>query len=160
MEKIISFNTRLFIEDITTKYGLENFLLQNDAGFASHIVGNPTAAERIAAKLMFNKDVKNCLEKNIPLAEILPSEKLVVVVEDLINQKIGYNDLPIAIKEELNIPDEISSQIAQDIANNKKITEDRINEIVKEDFEEETQGSEFSNTPSPEKTGGLSQELQ
>ncbi|MFA5013621.1 MAG: hypothetical protein WC520_03630 [Candidatus Paceibacterota bacterium] len=160
MEKIISFNTRLFIEDIITKYGLENFLVESDPEFASYFSDSQSAAERITAKLMFNKAVQEYLERNIPLAEILPSEKLVVIVEDLINQEIEYNDLPILIKEELGVSEEIAMQIAQEIANNQKIANDRVSEFIEEDFEEETPEDELPNMPVPEKKGGLSQELQ
>ncbi len=169
MEKKISFNTRLFVEDIVNEYSLENFLLEGDPEFASCFDKNLPTEERLAVKFMFNKKIKECLEKKVPLSKIIPSGKLINIIADLINQKIDYNDLPQIIKEGLGVSDEIATNIAQEITNNKKINEDRINEFVKEDFEEDEEKEETTEIkedeiPSPpvpqQKGGGLSQELQ
>ncbi|MFA5087018.1 MAG: hypothetical protein WC470_01800 [Candidatus Paceibacterota bacterium] len=168
MRKNISFASRLFLEDLTTKYELENFLLQGDSEFSKYFSAASTSVEKIAVKFMFLPAIKECFTKQIPLAEILPSEKLTVIVTELINQEIEYNDLPEAIKKEIGVSDEIALQISQEIANNKKIAEDRSALFIKEDFESDEIGgiNEVGEHPAPqkisasEKVSGLSQELQ
>lgn len=163
MEKNLSFTSYLFVEDLIDKYGLEDFLLEDDPEFASRFDKNSTPEEKVSAKFLFSKKINESLDNNVPLSEILPSEKLLDIVEELINQEINYEDLPSIIKEDLGVSDEIATNIAQEITNNKKINEDRVNEFIREDFEGENFETEEDSSsiisPSQPKRG-LSQELQ
>lgn len=163
MEKNLSFTSYLFVEDLIDRYGLENFLLEDDPEFASHFDKNSSPEEKISTKFLFSKKINEYLENNMSLWDLLPSEKLLDIVEELINQEINYEDLPIIIKEDLGVSDEIATNIAQEVTNNKKINEDRVNEFVREDFEKEifeTEKGSSSIISPPQPKGGLSQELQ
>lgn len=126
-----------FIEEIMIKYGSENYLIEDDPLLKNKLSETKDLSERTVIKLIFGKKIKEQKMAGKSLEDILPSMRLKRILEELVNKKLSFKDLPELIKKELHTEQLIADEIEKLIENNAEIINLINNPIVSENIEEE-----------------------
>ncbi|MDD2274846.1 MAG: hypothetical protein PHG37_03520 [Candidatus Pacebacteria bacterium] len=139
--KKINNNILLFLGEIIFQYGLEKDLIEeNELNIIDPL--DKTFS------LFFNKKVSDRIRNGEKTIDFHPLIKLISIVDDLINKKINYEDLPLLIKNKLNLSSQDSGSISISIKNNEEIAKLRnsINiesKIVDREVKEKSIGYQF-----------------
>lgn len=122
-----------FIESIVLEYDLEKDFIEGDDLLKKKLSGVNDLAERISNKLLFSKTINDYIKNNKPLEEILASFKIKKIIEELINNKISFDDLNALLSQSIKTSPEITQSIVEKI---------KINPLIKELMSSEVGESE------------------
>ena len=130
------------VEEIMVKYDLEKDIIENDATLKNKLSGIKNYSERIFIKYLYSEKINNFIQKN--LTPDIPSVKLREIVEELIDKKISFGDLPNIIEKRLKISPDISKKISVDLEGNKEIATEmaRVKEFDNDDEKKEPEKKE------------------
>jgi len=139
--KTLNNNIISFLGEIIFQYKLEK-------GFFDEESSKDLSSLDKTLSLFFNKNVSDRIRKGEKVKDFHPLIKLEYIVDDLINNKIDYEDLPLLIRNTLNLSSEDSTAIYNSIKNNEEIAKLRnsINiesKIVDREVKEKSIGYQF-----------------
>lgn len=126
--KKISSDIVYFIEGIVLEYNLEKDFIEGDSLLNKKMENVTDLAERISIKLLYSQAINDYINNNKPLEEILVSFKIKKIIEQLINNKINFDDLNILLSQNIKASPEIIKSIEEKIRNNPSIKEIMNNE--------------------------------
>jgi hypothetical protein len=126
--KKISSDIVYFIESIVLEYNLEKDFIEGDSLLKKKMENVTDLAERISTKLLYSQAINDYINNNKPLEEILASFKIKKIIEQLINNKINFDDLNILLSQDIKASPEIIKAIEEKIRNNPSIKEIMNNE--------------------------------
>lgn len=126
--KKISSDIVYFIEGIVLEYNLEKDFIEGDSLLKKKMENVTDLAERISIKLLYSQVISDYINNNKPLEEILASFKIKKIIEQLINNKINFDDLNILLSQNIKASPEIIKSIEEKIRNNPSIKEIMNNE--------------------------------
>ncbi len=126
--KKISSDIVYFIEGIVLEYNLEKDFIEGDSLLKKKMENVTDLAERISIKLLYSQVISDYINNNKPLEEILASFKIKKIIEQLINNKINFDDLNILLSQNIKASPEIIKSIEEKIRNNPSIKEIMSNE--------------------------------
>lgn len=121
--KIINNEIISFLGEIVIRYNLgKDFIDDQD-------LNNLDPLERAFA-LFFNKNVSERFKNGEDVMKSHPFFKLKFIIDDLINNIISYEDLPILIKNNLNLSSSESEEIYLLIKNNQEIKQLKESKVI------------------------------
>jgi len=131
-KKILSLPLSLyFIEKIVTKFRLEENFINSNIQLKKEL----DEIEKLD-KMEDPNNLIDKMERRVALKFLLnngqsfePSKILRQIIEDLINNKIEYEDLPSLIEKNIKTSKEIAELISQDIKNNELVIKEKNIEI-------------------------------
>jgi len=126
--KKISSDIVYFIESIVLEYNLEKDFIEGDSLLKKKMENVTDLAERISTKLLYSQAINDYINNNKPLEEILASFKIKKIIEQLINNKINFDDLNILLSQDIKASPEIIKAIEEKIRNSPSIKEIMNNE--------------------------------
>jgi hypothetical protein len=135
--KTINKKILIFLGDIILKYNLEKDII--DESYNS--IDNSDKLEKTLA-LIFNDKVNGKVNNGERMEDFNPLIRLRLIIDDLINNQISYENLPKIIKEKLGVSDEEANSIYLSIKENKEIEKIRCNDFVKEDLDQKRENKE------------------
>jgi len=123
MSKKISSDIIYLIESIVLEYNLEKDFIEGDSLLKKKLADVTDLAERISIKLLYSQTINDYINNNKPLEEILASFKIKKIIEQLINNKINFDDLNILLSQNIKSSPEIIKSVEEKIKNNPSIKE-------------------------------------
>jgi len=135
--KTINEEILIFLGDIILKYNLEKDII--DESYNS--IDDSDKLEKTLA-LIFNDKVNGKVNNGERMEDFNPLIRLRLIIDDLINNQISYENLPKIIKEKLGVSDEEANSIYLSIKENKEIEKIRCNDFVKEDLDQKRENKE------------------
>lgn len=123
MSKKISDDIIYFIEGIVLEYNLEKDFIEEDVLLKKKLSGVDDLAERISNKLLFSKTINDYIKNNKPLEEILVSFRIKKIIEQLINNRISFDDLNALLSQNIKVSPEVIQSITEKIKKNPSIKE-------------------------------------
>jgi len=121
-EKIIS-----FLGEIILTYRLEKEIIDKSFNYLE----NSNKLEK-ALSLFFNDRVMERIDRGENPEDFHPLLRLRLIIDDLINNNISYEDLPLLIKEKLGVSLLIANEISSSIEDNEDIKKLRNEEDTEE----------------------------
>lgn len=128
--KIVNGNIISFLGEIILAYRLEKEIIDKSFNYLE----NSNKLEK-ALSLFFNDRVMERIDKGENPEDFHPLLRLRLIIDDLINNNISYEDLPLLIKEKLGVSLLIANEISSSIEDNEDIKKLR-NEEDTEEIEE------------------------
>jgi len=128
--KIVNGNIISFLGEIILTYRLEKEIIDKSFNYLE----NSNKLEK-ALSLFFNDRVMERIDKGENPEDFHPLLRLRLIIDDLINNNISYEDLPLLIKEKLGVSLLIANEISSSIEDNEDIKKLR-NEEDTEEIEE------------------------
>lgn len=163
-EKIVSMNILFyFTESIILQYHLEDDVVKKIPELEKKLKEahqqKDFLSARTSLKFLYSNNEDGAFPPTIILRKILT---------DLINKKISYEEIPIVIEKNLNIPAETAIQISEEIKNNPTVLKERKLEQIEtpENQNAYDELNDFINSlgltqvaPKPQQIRGMNQDL-
>lgn len=125
--KIVNGNIISFLGEIILAYRLEKEIIDKSFNYLE----NSNKLEK-ALSLFFNDRVMERIDRGENPEDFHPLLRLRLIIDDLINNNISYEDLPLLIKEKLGVSLLIANEISSSIEDNEDIKKLRNEEDTEE----------------------------
>lgn len=125
--KIVNGNIISFLGEIILTYRLEKEIIDKSFNYLE----NSNKLEK-ALSLFFNDRVMERIDRGENPEDFHPLLRLRLIIDDLINNNISYEDLPLLIKEKLGVSLLIANEISSSIEDNEDIKKLRNEEDTEE----------------------------
>ncbi|MDD5696501.1 MAG: hypothetical protein PHO90_00815 [Candidatus Pacebacteria bacterium] len=134
--KKVTTEIKKFIENLVLKYGIEDDFINRDPVLKQNLELVSDPEERLFIKALYSQEIKDCLNTNRPLEEVLASVTIKKLIEKFINKEIGLGDIEKSLEQKLNLSANTAKEIAKSIIENQQVIKEYEAEFVSEEDEE------------------------